>query len=110
MSNHVYTMAVSLKWDFAVGEHSGTEGDHPPANGAASVEVAPGASAHQVLADTLDNARAEINRVTTYWKEAVGPEQDSAMGRSNQASNDRGAQEREDDDDEEEEEQEDDES
>ena len=103
-------MAVSLKWAFTVGEHSCAAGHQPPAEGAATVEAAPGTRAHQVLADSLDNARAEINRVTTYWKEAVGPEQDSAMGRSNQASNDRGAQEREEDGEEEDEEQEEDES
>ncbi|WFD35743.1 hypothetical protein MCUN1_002604 [Malassezia cuniculi] len=88
-------MPVTLQWAFDTNGRAPPEGDAPPAQGSAEVADAPGARVHQVLADTLDNARAEINRITSYWKDAVGPEQDSTMGRSNQAHNDQGAKERE---------------
>jgi len=37
------------------------------------------------LATSLDDAREKLNDIVTCWKDAVGPEQDSHMGRSNAA-------------------------
>ena len=89
-------MPVGLKWAFDAHGACSTEG--PPAQGTHQVADAHGTRQHQVLANTLDSTRAEINRITTHWKDVVGLEQDSAMGRSNQAHNDRGGQEREEND------------
>ncbi|WFD00382.1 hypothetical protein MYAM1_003130 [Malassezia yamatoensis] len=40
---------------------------------------------YSALADSFDEARQQLNSIITYWKDAVGPEQDSSFGRSNQA-------------------------
>ena len=88
-------MPIGLKWAFDAHGACSTEG--PPAQGTHEVADAHGMRPLQVLADTLDSARAEINRIATHWKDVVGLEQDSAMGRSNQAHNDRGGREREED-------------
>lgn len=58
----------------------------PPAQGSAEVALSSASTPHAALADTLDAARVELNAIVTAWKDLVGPEQDSTMGRSNSAA------------------------
>ena len=50
------------------------------------------------LADALDAAQHDLNAIVTCWKDAVGPEHDSNLGRSNAANQKKEANGEDDDD------------
>lgn len=60
----------------------------PPPSGTFSVPLDPGNASLEGLAIALEETQERMNHIATCWKDAVGPEQDSNMGRSNQASKD----------------------
>ena len=71
-------------WDF---EAQGTNVSNQtfPSKGSQTIHFHAEHNCHAELADALDAARTKLNDIITCWKDAVGPEQDSSMGRSNQA-------------------------
>lgn len=59
----------------------------PPNHGSESISLERTSSKpYSALADRLDETRLRLNEIVTCWKDAVGPEPDSSLGRSNQAS------------------------
>lgn len=83
--------AISYRWALdAQGAEAkpmqGGSGDVPPTSGTENVAIDQNEQGHAALADSLDAARARLNEIVTCWKDAVGMEPDSTMGRSNQAS------------------------
>lgn len=82
-----YSWAFAAPPDTPVRPMQGSDAPPPPPSG---TEYLPGAegtpSSYGALADQLDAARTRLNEIVTCWKDAVGPEEDSSQGRSNQAS------------------------
>lgn len=77
---------IAYTWALSAGDNAEGNDDLPP-SGSEEIGVKTGSTdEYAALADALDATRERMNTIITHWKEAVGPEPDSTMGRSNQAS------------------------
>ncbi|KAI3617901.1 hypothetical protein CBS9595_003810 [Malassezia furfur] len=82
-----YSWAFAAPLDAPVQPMQGPDAPPPPPSGTESLPGGASApSSYGALADQLDAARTRLNEIVTCWKDAVGPEEDSSQGRSNQAS------------------------
>ncbi|WFC95714.1 hypothetical protein MBRA1_002368 [Malassezia brasiliensis] len=82
-----YSWAFAAPRDAPVRPMQGSDAPPPPPSGTESLPDESGApTSYGALANQLDAARTRLNEIVTCWKDAVGPEEDSAQGRSNQAS------------------------
>lgn len=79
---------IQVQWDFTTKGAEGQAPDALPASGTFSVPLDSGSASLEGLARALEKTQERMNHIATCWKDAVGPEQDSNMGRSNQASKD----------------------
>ncbi|WFD32447.1 hypothetical protein MSPP1_003495 [Malassezia sp. CBS 17886] len=61
-------------------------GSAPAAEGLGRADIAAARMDNAAVADAVEAARDQLNSIISYWKDAVGPEQDSSMGRSNQVT------------------------
>ncbi|WFD44122.1 hypothetical protein MPSI1_002788 [Malassezia psittaci] len=86
------THSLEYAWNLAVADdlqsklkvQSGQ--DSVPCSGTAEIPLNKDQKqSYSALADSFDEAQNQLNSIITYWKDAVGPEQDSSFGRSNQA-------------------------
>ena len=75
---------IRIQWSFAA-----DRAQCVPAEPMRGSDEVPAGSSCSELASALDAARTRVNHIVSVWKDAVGPEQDSAAGRSNTASRDR---------------------